>query len=495
MPSEPAPAPRTVSRSIWFRNWTSLAGMALMIASLFSFLFLLTLELFSHGNNPYVGVLTYMVAPGFLAMGGVLTVIGALVRRRKLGRESVLAPRLQIDLSRPRDRKLMGMFVAGAVVFLLISALGSYHTYHFTESTAFCGQTCHQVMEPELTAYLNGPHARVPCTECHIGPGATWFVKSKLAGTYQVYAVATHKYPRPISTPIGNLRPAQETCEQCHWPKKFSGNLDRGYNYYLGDQTNSAYFVRLLLKVGGSDPTHGPVGGIHWHMNVGNKVEYYASDHARQTIPWVRVTDAAGKATVYRTSKFTNDPPQEGVRSMDCIDCHNRPAHVYQPPSKAVNLAIRLGRIDPGIPFIKSNAVAVLTRPYEDRATALAQIAAELAKTAPGHPSMPAAIAATQQIYTNNFFPHMRVSWKTYPDNIGHKEWPGCSRCHDDKHKAPDGRKLTFSQCNTCHTILAQGPGTGAATASASLQGQAFQHPGDEIPDGYTCHECHTGSL
>ena len=160
--------------------------------------------------------------------------------------------------------------------FLLISALGSYQTYEYTESVQFCGQACHTVMKPEMTAYLHGPHARVACAQCHIGPGATWYVRSKLSGTYQVYATLFNKYPRPIPTPVKNLRPAQETCNQCHWPKEFVGDLDRTYHYFLGDKTNTPYSVRLILKVGGGDPTHGPVGGIHWHMSIADKVEYIA---------------------------------------------------------------------------------------------------------------------------------------------------------------------------------------------------------------------------
>ena len=171
------------------------------------------------------------------------------------------------------------------MLFLLISALGSYQTYHFTESVNFCGQACHGVMKPEYVTYLHWPHARVSCAECHIGKGAGWYVRSKLSGTYQVYATMANKYPRPIPTPVKNLRPAQETCEECHWPQKFVGNLERTYNYFLSDETNTPFTVRMLMHVGGGDPTHGPVGGIHWHMNVGNKVEYLATDEARQKIP------------------------------------------------------------------------------------------------------------------------------------------------------------------------------------------------------------------
>ena len=238
-------------------------------------------------------------------------------------------------------------------------------------------------MQPELVTYEHGPHARVACVECHIGPGATWFVKSKLSGTYQLYAVAFNKYPRPVPTPIKNLRPAQETCEQCHWPKKFVGNLDKTFNYFLGDETNTPFSVRLIVKVGGGDPTHGPVGGIHWHMSVGNKVQYVATDEARQVIPWVRSVDAQGVVTEYKVRSFTNDVNEMNIRTMDCIDCHNRPAHIYQTPDDAVDLAMSLGKIDRSLPWVKTNAVGVLTRNYADEAQAMEGIATALAQSYP----------------------------------------------------------------------------------------------------------------
>src|SRR5512133_1081962 len=287
------------------RNWLSLTGLVVVIGSLFSFVLLFLVDALAHFSNPYIGILTYFIAPFFLLFGLVLTAIGALRERRKLGQSTGLLPKMVVDLSRPRDRKIMAIFLGSSVLFLLFTAILTYHSYHFTESVQFCGEACHTVMQPELVTYKHGPHARVSCVECHIGPGATWFVKSKLSGTYQVYAVLFNKHPRPVPTPIKNLRPAQETCEQCHWPQKFVGNLERTYQYYLSDTTNTPFAVRMLMKVGGGDPTHGPVGGIHWHMNVGNRVQYYAADEARQKIPWVRMIDNQGVVTEFRKPGFT----------------------------------------------------------------------------------------------------------------------------------------------------------------------------------------------
>ena len=300
--------------------------------------------------------------------------------------------------------------------------------------------------------------------------------------------------PTPIPTPVKNLRPAQETCEQCHWPKKFVGNLDRTLSYYLPDQSNSLYSVRLLLKVGGGDPTHGPVGGIHWHMNVANKIEYIATDEARQKIPWVRMTDPQGVVTEYRTKEFTNDVSQMPMRRMDCMDCHNRPAHKFQSPESAVNLAMSLSNIDISLPYIKTNAVGVLCRPYTNQTQALEGIATTLSQQFPKDPRIRGAIDAVQQIYTNNFFPEMKASWRDYPDNIGHKDFPGCFRCHDGKHLSSTGRDMIkANDCNACHLILAQG--SGAQLNQLNAQGQKFAHPLDEYDPAYQCTDCHNGGL
>jgi nitrate/TMAO reductase-like tetraheme cytochrome c subunit len=492
MNSETTVSPTAPRRASVFRNWLSLTGLVIMVGSLFSFTLLLLLDAMAHFANPYIGILTYLVAPGFLVIGLFIGGLGAFLRHRQIVKTSGPLPPLRIDLTRPRDRRLFGLFLAGSVVFLLISAVGSYKTYHFTESVQFCGQACHGVMKPELITYLHSPHARVACAECHIGKGAAWYVRSKLSGTYQVYATIAKKYPRPIPTPVKNLRPAQETCEECHWPKKFVGSLERSYAYFLGDETNTPFTVRMLLNVGGGDPTHGPEGGIHWHMNVKNKIEYLATDEARQKIPWVRMTDQQGVVTEFRMPRFTNRVDEANVRRMDCMDCHNRPAHRYQSPNSAVNLSMELRKIDRSLPYIKTNALFALTRSYTNDTQALQSIATLLSERYPGDARIRPTIDAVQEIYTNNFFPEMKASWKVYPDNIGHKDWPGCFRCHDGLHKTPDGkRSVKANDCTACHTILAQGQG--AELEQFTPKGQKFKHPGDEV-DG-ACNDCHTGGL
>ncbi len=486
------PTPASAQRPSLFRNWISLSGLTIVVASVFAFVLLFVLDSFSHFSNPYVGILTYLVAPMFLVLGFVIFVVGAVLWRRKVVSTDGTAP-IRIDLSKPRDRRLLAGFLTGSVAFLLATAVGSYHSYHYTESVQFCGQACHGVMKPEMVSYQHSPHARVACAECHIGKGAGWYVRSKLSGSYQVYATLAKKYPTPIPTPVKNLRPAQETCEECHWPKKFVGNVERTFNYFLTDKDNSPFSIRMLLKVGGGDATHGPVGGIHWHMNVGNKIEYTAVDDARQKIPWVRMTDPQGVVREFRDSKYTNDLTQFAVRRMDCMDCHNRPAHRYETPENAVNMALSLGKIDRALPFIKTNAIGVLVKPYKDDAEAMQGIATTLLNKFGDEPRVRTAIDTVQRIYSDNFFPEMKASWRAYPDNIGHKDWLGCFRCHDGKHTTSD-RTLSIksNDCDACHTIIAQGKGKELEQLSL---GQKFKHPEEEYDPAYLCTDCHNGGL
>jgi len=409
--------------------------------------------------------------------------------------ESQADRRARVDFgrSRPRDRRFLGFFALGAALFLLLTAFSSYQPYHFTESVAFCGETCHTVMQPEFTTYQHGAHARVSCAECHIGSGASWYVKSKISGAYQVYATAFNKYERPIKTPIRNLRPAQETCERCHWPEKFTGNLDRSYVHYLSDKRNTPYTVRLSLRVGGGQPGEGFFGGIHWHMNVANKIEYFAADPQRQVIPWIRMTSATtGEVRVFRAKDFQGEPPPASVRRMDCMDCHNRPAHAYQTPNQAVEVDMALGKISTRLPYIKQTAVEALTTEYPDTGRAFEGIAAALRRKYQADDEVAPATAAIQRIYKEDFFPKMKADWRTYPSNIGHKDWPGCFRCHDDKHRTADGGATVRSgDCNACHTILAQG--RGEELSRIAPQGVEFKHPGGDLDPGVLCSDCHNG--
>lgn len=495
--SEPHPTdilPEDRKPSIW-QNWISLAGAIIAGGSLFAFILLFLFDVLGGGTrNPYVGILCYLVAPGFLFLGLALVLGGAWVQHRgRAARRPGRAPRLTIDLSRPRDRWTLIWFGIGTLGFLMLTAVGSYQTYHYTESVQFCGQVCHTVMQPEFVAYNAGAHARVDCTDCHIGSGAAWYVKAKISGLHQVYAVLTNRYDRPIPTPVQSLRPARDTCEQCHWPEKYSGSVEHTHNHFLADDPNTPYTIKLLVNVGGGSPEHGPVGGIHWHMLVSNKVEYVATDERRQKIPWVRITAEDGRVTVYRTADFKGEPDPAQIRAMDCMDCHNRPAHKFQTPDDSVDEAMYLGRIDSSLPAIKRTVVDLLTKPYATEAAADQALQAELGKRYANARKLGGAVAAAQAIYHRNFFPEMKADWSKYPDNIGHLNSPGCFRCHDGKHFATDGKHQVLTMdCNSCHTILAQG--SGADLAKVAPEGAAFQHPSADIEGlGLLCNDCHNG--
>ncbi len=501
------PAERPPRAPSLLDNWLSLIGIILAASSFFAAVCLIALDAFRGFRNPYMGILTYLVTPGFLVAGLLIIAVGTLWERRRRRRlrpgEVPRYPRL--DLNVPRQRNTFVAVAVATFLFLVLTALGSYRTYQFTESVAFCGRTCHTIMLPEYTAYQESPHARVACVQCHIGPGASWFVRSKLSGAYQVYATLAGLYPRPIPAPIKNLRPAQETCEQCHWPRKFYGAAERVLHHYLPDERNSPWTIRMLVSIGGGDPAFGPAGGIHWHMNIDNRVEYVASDSQRQVIPWVRLTDRSGKVTVFQSVSAPLAAAQLRAarpRVMDCIDCHNRPTHIYAAPAAAVNLAMSTGRIDSTLPFVKREAVQALAAPYADAAASQRGIATRLAAfydsayvgaAAIAPVRVQGAVAAVQALYAQNIFPEMRVDWRAYPDNLGHKDFPGCFRCHDGDHAAADGRTIRHD-CTVCHTIIAQGPGPAAATVAPG--GLAFQHP-EDIGTAWQvmrCSDCHHGA-
>ena len=473
-----------------FRNWISLIGLVIMIGSLFSFILLFAIDTFAHSSSPYLGILTFVVAPCFLTAGMALMVLGWLVYKRKVEKNAGLtAPSFNIDLSRAADRRNFTIFAVGAMVFILFAALGSYHTYHFAESVMFCGQTCHTPMGPEYTTYCNSPHANVSCTACHVGPGAVSFVKAKLNGVHQLKDTILNTFERPVKAPR-SMRPARETCGECHWPKKYYGDVERTVTRFLSDEKNTRYTCQMLVKVGGGDPTHGPVGGIHWHMNMASKVEYLSTNEDRQSIPWVRLTDAAGKVTEFRSSNFTNDIAQYPIRTMDCLDCHNRPAHQYRNPGEAADLELSLGKIDPSLLSIKKNLVTFISKTNTTKAEGMEFIAASLRKTYPKENKIETLIAEAQTIYSNNVFPEMKSDWRTHPDNIGHKNWPGCFRCHDGKHKTADGkRKIEASNCNDCHVIIAQGDGD--ELKKLDPKGLPFAHPGGPGGTDPDCASCH----
>lgn len=480
-----------------FNNWISAIGAVIAVGALFSFALLTWMDLTGGHTNPYLGIFTYIVAPVFLIGGLALFFFGAWAQRRWAIKHAATMPdKWRLNFHDPQQRRIIAVFVVCAVGFLLMSAFGSYQAFHYSESNLFCGQACHSAMNPEHQTYQRGAHARVACVECHVGSGAAAFVKAKLNGTRQLYGYVFDNYNRPIPTPVHNLRPAQDTCEKCHWPEKFLGNVDMTNEHFMSNRGNTPYTIRLLMKVNEGRPGS-PLAGIHWHVSKESIVEYYAADERRQDVVWMRVTNKKdGSAKIFRNEEFKGEPPTGSIRVMDCIDCHNRPAHNFPTANDVVERAMANGQIPLDLPNIKRQAVAAMTqKEITTSAEAPGKIAEFLkAKYKDAKPeSIAAAIAATQEIFAVTIFPERKADWRQYPNNIGHKDWPGCFRCHDDKHSTAAGEKVRASDCTSCHIILSQGKGTELATLSAS--GLEFKHPGGSYDEEMKCADCHNGGI
>jgi hypothetical protein len=504
VPDEPTPeaTPDTPRRASLLRNYISFIGIAIAAASLTSIALLILIELSSPtSDNPYTVLVTYILLPAILVFGIFLILVGMLIERRRRRRnpDAHIPTYPVLDLNDASRRRSFVVFLCLAFIFLFISAFGSYRAFEYTESVAFCGMQCHAVMKPEFVAYNASPHARVACVECHVGGGAEWYVRSKFNGMHQLYAVTFNTYNRPIQTPLHNMRPADETCAKCHWPEKYYGEQLKVFNHFGYDEANTLSQARMLIKTGGGSPETGEVGGIHWHMNVANEVTYVATDEKRQNIPWVRMKERDGTVTDFTARGSTLTPQQieeASKRRMDCIDCHNRPTHIYLSPNDAVDRAFTAGRLDVSLPYLKARAVEVLSAPYSTNDEALAAIEKGLqdfyrtsypdvysAKAA----SVNTAIAEVKQLYQTYFFPEMKTDWKAHINNIGHLTAQGCFRCHDGQHVSSSGRVIR-NECAICHTTVQQTVGGKAFQPPNSI----FQHP-VELGDKNTwqCAACH----
>ena len=460
---------RLFSRRLVFlaQNGISETGVVLTTSSAITLLvFWIYLIVQAKPIHPYTGIVFFLILPGIFALGLILIPLGIWLRRRKLRARGELPSEFpDVDLRSPYLRR--ALILVGLLTFANFAIMGaaSYKGVEYMDSADFCGKTCHTVMEPEYTAYIDSPHSRVSCVECHIGPGAPWFVKAKISGVRQVFAVALKTYSKPIPSPVHELRPARDTCEHCHWPQKFTGDRLRVRTKYADDEKNTPSTTVLLLKIGGRT-TEGLVGIHGRHLSDAERIEYVSTDGRRQVIPLVTYIDDAGKKVEYVSTdaKVTTDQLANGERrKMDCMDCHNRPTHAFEMPEKALDTAMRDGRISAKLPFIKREALAALKAEYPDRATASQKIPAAIGEFyRTKYPSVfqsdraqvETAAEGVKKIYLRNIFPEMGVVWGSHPNNIGHEDFLGCFRCHDGKHKSSDGRVIS-DDCESCHQVLA----------------------------------------
>jgi hypothetical protein len=450
------------SRFRHVRNPLTLFGIWLTTVAAILFLVVFFADLFGLVNNPYLGILFFLVLPGFFVVGLLLIPVGIYFSRRReqrgQGRADYQWPVWDFNVG--SYRRAAAIILGATLVNVLVISLAAYRGIEYMDSPAFCGQVCHTVMRPEFTAYRNGPHARVACVSCHIGPGANWFVKSKLSGTRQLFAVALKTYPTPVPSPVMNLRPARETCEECHWPEKFTGDRVRTVREYADDQAVTETVTNVRLHVGSGSEKLGATG-IHWHMAPSTVVEYITTDPKRQTIPYVKVRDAHGRVLEFRAEGVTDEQLARGERrTMDCMDCHNRPSHRFDStPETAVDDELSHGGISRSLPYARRETVAALKASYSSQDAAADAIRRRLTnfyrvelkdQFTARQKEVDQAVAATQAIYRRDVFPEMKVSWGTYPNNLGHTDFPGCFRCHDDNHKAKDGSTIR-QDCELCH--------------------------------------------
>jgi len=444
-------------------NVISLVGTLMMVLSLLFIAALLVMQAMGFEGGAYLGIITFVVLPMLFLAGVFIVPLGIWLQKRRdakavaEGRPVGHLP--VIDLNRESTRGVLLGFAALAVPVIAIGAGLTFRAVHYMDSDEFCGMACHKVMEPEYTAFQRSPHARVGCAGCHIGPGAQWFVKAKISGSWQLIAVALDLYPRPIPTPVHSLRPSNGTCEQCHWPTKFLGDRLKVRTHFAEDEANTELKTALMVKVGGKQA--GQSHGIHWHTDP-NHVLRYRADPSREKMYEIELTDrTAGSKKVFKIE----EPAPEGTewRTMDCVDCHNRASHIYRTPQWEIDLALSDGRIDRSLPFIKREGMRILTeKDYASHAEARAGIAAAVqdyyAKNHPdrtGSPAVEQAGKALGDAWAWNNFPHMKVKWNTYPNHIGHQDSPGCFRCHDNKHKTDTGEKIG-KKCSTCHNVVAE---------------------------------------
>ena len=445
----------------WFlltRHWLSLAGVALVVTAAISVLFVESHQLRGHADNPYVGILVFLIIPFIFFAGLALIPVGVYLSRRRI-RADLAAP--------PFDRKAalrrIALFLGITTVFnVLLGTLVTYRAVEYMETPNFCGSSCH-TMKPEMSAYANSPHSRVECVDCHVAPGASGWISSKMNGTRQLIQTVTNNAPKPIPSALESNRlvPNRETCENCHWPQKFGGVRFRLFSKFADDESNTRTDTVMLMLVGGEGIT-----GIHdAHLAPGVHIRFAAADPARQTIPWVEYrNDSTNQIRTFASTGPPGKAPGELPKyEMQCVDCHNRPTHTFELPARAMDKALAFGEIPSGLPFIKKESVRWLKTEYRTSDDAMEKLPAGLINFyRQNYPEIytrrsgdiQRAARAVLAIYNRNVFPDLKVTWGTYPNNLGHTDFPGCFRCHDGSHTTQDGTAIT-QDCAACHQPLA----------------------------------------
>jgi nitrate/TMAO reductase-like tetraheme cytochrome c subunit len=431
-------------------NWISRIGMFFILSSMVLWIFLTG----ASAASGYLGILQFVALPAAFFAGLVLVPVGISLQRRRETPDHHLHLPEKVELTNPKVRRFL-VFVAGATfVNLVVGGALTYQTVHYMESNNFCGTACH-VMYPEHIAFQNGSHAQVKCVECHIGEGAGNAIRAKLNGTRQLYLILTGGYSRPIPSPPHALKPASETCENCH-----SRNHDYGDKLWRRTQFDDAgekVETALMLKLGGAEGK-----GIHGaHMGKGLHIDYEAADIKREKILAVKVT-RDGRIDEYQSQDYSSGKVKSALsRQMDCLDCHNRPSHEFGLPDRSVDRMMADGKLPQSIPLFRKAALEVLKGEYgADAASAIpARLKAYYRSNSPGALNsnlgeLEKAGKELAALYGRSVFPAMKVTWGTYPQHLGHTDSPGCFRCHGEELKSKTPGKAITQDCEACHKVL-----------------------------------------
>lgn len=407
--------------------------------------------------------------------------------------------------SAPLFWRVMPYAVLGLLtIFVFVS---SAYAWDYTNSTVFCGTSCH-TMPPEYSAYQVSPHARVNCVECHIGREfvGNQFLR-KAGDARHIIALLFTQYEYPIMA--HEMRPAPEICERCHSPQKFSDDSLREIQTFASDVDNTPTSIYLALKTGGGSTREGLGRGIHWHIE--SQVMFYPTDKLEQTIPYVRVYNADGTYEEYVDLNATlpaTPTLEAGLQRMDCITCHNRITHKVAMPEDAVDDLLAAGVIDRTIPEIRGKAVEVLRATYTSNAQANNGIAGlenfyqvaypAFYQTETDRAKLTTAIEELQALYQRSVYIEQKSDWNSHSNNVGHKNFPGCFRCHDGEHLNADQQAIRL-ECNLCHSIpVVAGQGDFVANLEISRGPEPATHKNANWLVRHrdyfdrTCESCHT---
>lgn len=429
------------------RNPLSIAGAVITTIAALAFLVFVLAQAFDLLPGPYDDLVGYVLVPAIFLLGLALVPIGMWRegRRRRGGQVAWAWP--AVDLGSPTTRRVVLAVGVLTLVNLGIVALASVGAVHYMESNQFCGSVCHNAMTPEAVAHATSAHSKVECVSCHVSPGAKGMISAKLNGTRMLYHYIVGDFRRPIPEPIGRIPGAADTCVHCHTPGHPNNDVTRSRMTYADDETSTETASTVTMHL----------SSIHWHARPDVVVEYVASDEKRETIPYIRVTDAQGKQTEYLAEGVTSRPAGE-LHRMDCIDCHNRPAHTFSVSAdRAVDKLIASGAVSREVPNLKRELVAAVSAEYTSQADADAGIAKHLRdawKSADPKvaPQIERAVTAARELYRQNVFPEMKITWGTYMSQLGHMDAPGCFRCHDESHKSQAGAVIK-QDCEQCHKM------------------------------------------